>query len=345
MGTAADSLVVRPYAAADRPRLADLLRQVWSYKRDVDRHVDSRWWWQWPEPPLFVVDDPDRGELAGLCAYIPCVVRSRGREATCAWFVDFYVLASQQGRGLGKRLTQAVQARFDVTASLSQTAMAYRVFQKLGWSERSSAHVLMHPMPAPWLFPARPPQIGIDVTPIGASLPHRADLDALWAQLKDAYPLIARRSADDLARRYAPQGDRRYTLVTAARDSGCAGYMIVRVVCPAPGGTRRPVGLIVDALTAPGDTAAFRALLGEAVRVLAADHVSRVFCLATDPAQQTALAARGFLSPETPLVGRWMTGNTKWLTCITNAGAAWVTPAEWYLTLGDCDVDYAWFLD
>ena len=130
-------LIVRPYASQDHTRLMALLREVWSHKRDIERHVRDRWWWRWDEPPLYVVEDPAQDTLAGLCAFMPFALRTNGMELPSAWFVDFYVRPKYQGKGLGKRLTQAVQNRHAVTASLSQTAMAYRVFQKLSFQPLS----------------------------------------------------------------------------------------------------------------------------------------------------------------------------------------------------------------
>jgi len=341
----ADTLDVRPFVSGDRPRLVDLLCEVWSTKRDVDGHVAERWWWQSDPPPVMVVDDRATGRLVGLCAYIPSVLAGGRRQATCAWFVDFYVRRDYQGRGLGKRLTRAVEERYAVTASLSQTAMAYRVFQKLGWSNRTAVPVLMHPWPKRSLFPGCPAGVRIQAAEIGTVLPDAEAVDSLWARVNEAYPLLARRTSADLRRRYAAQPHRRYTLIRAGRGDECVGYMIVRVVRSRSGRPIAPPGLIVDCLVHPDDRETFGALLGEAAAVLTAAGCSRLWCTTTVPSQLALLRSRGFLSPDTPLLGRALTGNTKWLTWVATPAAAWVTSAEWYLTLGDCDIDYAWYVD
>ena len=324
-----DEFVVRPYAAADRGRLLDLLRHVWPNRRPLEPHVDRRWWWQFAEPPILLAEQAPTAALAGLCAYLPFRLRTRGREVDAAWFVDFFVQPNHQGRGIGRRLTQAVHARFALTASLSQTAMAWRVFQKLGWRERAAVQVSMHPWPKPWMFPRRG---GFDVSghAVDAQLPVAAEIDALWADVASSYPAIACRSSQDLIRRYASHGGRAYDLICARRGSKCVGYMVVR----AP-------GLIVDALARPDDSAAFAAMLAEAARRLLELGAVRLHCLVTPLRWRQVLARRGFLAADTPLVGARLRSQTKWLTCFS-AEAGVPEPGDWFVTLGDCDLELAW---
>lgn len=341
MASAADDFRVRPYDGADKGAVLELLRQVWAHKRHLAADFQDRWWWQWAQPPLYVVEGPQRA-LAGLCAYIPFTLRARGREFSSAWFVDFYVLQECQGRGLGRRLTQAVQERFAITASLSQTAMAWRVFQKMGWHERTRVTLYMNPFPAPWTFRRPPPAVRISTHPIAAGLPVAADLDRLWARVRDRYQVIACRDSASILRRYTSQGDRRYVLLCGHQGEQCAGYMIVRAVRSVVANSRRAEGLVVDYLVHPEDRRTFAALLGQAVSVLRDEGAGRMYCISSSPRCQRALAAHGFLSPAAPLVGRLLRGNTKWLTYYSRADAGPIDPAAWFLTIGDCDIDYAW---
>ena len=336
-------LLVRPYASTDYARLLALLQEVWAHKSDIEKHVQDRWWWQWSEPPLFVVEDAVQGTLDGLCAYVPFALQVQGVEWPAAWFVDFYVRSTSQGRGLGKRLTQAVQNEHAVTASLSQTAMAYRVFQKLGWTDRSPVTLYVHPFPRAWMF--RPASGGerVVTAECHASLPVWRDIDGLWARVRGAFPVVAVRTGASLLARYRTQGDRAYVLVCAYRDDVLVGYMIVRVVEDRSNHAHAPHGLIVDYLMHPDDAAAFGALLSGAGSRLVARGVNRIYAISTLPACQRVLRAHGFLTPSTPLLGRWIKGNTKWLTYVAKPGVASPLAAAWHLTLGDCDLDYAWF--
>lgn len=328
-GDITDEFVVRPYAGGDRARLIELLQQVWPNRRPIEPHVDRRWWWQFPEPPIVVIADRRSEQLAGVCAYMPFPLFSRGRGRSAAWFVDFYVLQEHQGRGFGRRLTRAVQDRFSVTASLSQTAMAWRVFQKLGWRDRAAVQIAMHPWPKPWMFRSGS---GYELSrhPIDAKLPVKSDLDALWAAVMEAYPAIASRTSEELVRRYSSHGGRAYDLICARRGGQCAGYMVVR-----------SPGLIVDVLARPDDAGAFKAMLSEAGRHLIELGARRLYCLATPQAWRRVLARHGFLSAGTPVLGARLESQTKWLTLFTTESSV-PEPGDWFVTLGDCDLDLAW---
>lgn len=324
-----NEFVVRPYAAQDRARLLDLLRTVWPTRRPLEPHVDRRWWWQFSEPPVLLVESARTGTLVGLCAYLPFRLRTRDGERDAAWFVDFYVLPDHQGRGLGRTLTEAVQARVTVTASLSQTAMAWRVFQKLRWRPRAPVQMRMHPWPKPWMFP-RPS--GYDVTsyPLDSKLPVKAELDGLWSEVSSAYSAIASRTGEDIARRYASSGGRAYEIVCVRREGTIAGYMVVRTP-----------GLIVDVLARPDDAGAFGAMLSESSRRLIELGATRLYCLVTPAAWRRVLGRHGFLAADTPLIGARLRSQTKWLTCFA-ADPTVPDPPDWFVTLGDCDLDLAW---
>jgi GNAT superfamily N-acetyltransferase len=341
---AADDCVVRPYVSEDRPRLVELMRQVWPHKARVEARVDARWWWQWEAPPLYVVEDPASRALIGLCAYLPVSLRAGGRELPGAWFVDFYVRPESQGLGLGQRLTRVVQDRFAITASLSQSAMAYRVFQKLGWRARTRVALYVNPFPVRWMFPKPTKGLRVSTQAMDPALP-AGDLDALWARVRDTYGLIALRTGAAVLTRYASHGARQYVLLCCYREAACVGYMIVRVVPPGSTKPGAPQGLIVDYLVHPDDAQAFGALLSEAASILIDRGVRRIYCLSTAPRCQHLLGSRGFLSPATPLMGRALRGNWKWLTYNAKPAQPVADPASWFLTMGDCDLDYAWFQD
>lgn len=341
--TPADTdVLVRPYAHDDRVPLLELLREVWPHKRNVAAHVEDRWWWRHDAPPLVVAEQRRPQRLVGLCAFMPFTLVSRDAAHPAAWFVDFFVLPGCQGRGIGSLLTRAVQDRFAVTASLSQTEMAYRVFQKLGWRERMPVTLYMHPLPRRWMM--RPPagDYRVEASSMDSVGGARAALDNLWSRLRRSYPAMALRDGERILARYAARGARRYLLLLCHTPHSCAGYMVVRDVQPLSTGTPPGDGLIVDYLVPPDDPAVFQALLHEAVSSLLATGVRRIYCLSTVPACQRVLASHGFLSPSTPVLGQRLQGNTKWLT-LTTTGTPPVDAAAWHLTLGDCDLDHAWY--
>jgi GNAT superfamily N-acetyltransferase len=336
-------LHVRPYAPADRLALIELMRLVWPRKPEVDQEVSRRWWWRQPEPPLCVVDDPAGHRLVGLCAFMPFTLRARGQDLPSAWFVDFYVLPGFQGHGLGKRLTAWVQERFAVTASLSQTEMAYRVFQKLGWQGRRPVTMYVNPWPVRSFLTKPAGDLRMSSHPIDHGFAAAADLDALWSRLRDTYPSIAWRTSADLVRRYAPREGRSYQLVCAYRGAECAGFLISRMVESASDSAPGAQGLIVDFLVSHEDAGVFAALLGVGANGLLDRGAKRIACLSTVPAFERVLRSAGFFSPATPILGRAFRHNTKWLTYHSKVDPSLVDPSGWYLTLGDCDLDEVWY--
>jgi GNAT superfamily N-acetyltransferase len=341
--TPADTdVIVRPYAHADRVPLLELLRQVWPLKRDVEAHVGDRWWWQHGEPPLLLAEERRAQRLVGLCACMPFTLVAHGTAHPAAWFVDFFVLADCQGRGIGSRLAKAAQERYAVTASLSQTEMAYGVFRKLGWHERVPATVYTHPFPRRWMI--RPPagEYRVETCHVESAGEAAPDLDDLWTRLQRAYPAMARRAGADILGRYASSGSRRYQLLRCYTPGACAGYMVVRAVARMAAGAPPRDGLIVDYLVPPGEPAVFQALLHEAVASLVEAGVTRIHCLSTVPACQRVLATHGFFSPSAPLLGRRLRNNRKWLTFTAPAATLPADAASWHLALGDCDLDHVW---
>jgi GNAT superfamily N-acetyltransferase len=341
--TPADTdVTVRPYEHADRVPLLELLREVWPYKRDIEAHVDDRWWWRHQAPPILVAEEGRAQRLLGLAAFMPFTLVAGGIAYSAAWFVDFFVRPDCQGRGIGSRLTKAVQDQFAVTASLSQTEMAWRVFQKLGWRERVPATLYMHPLPRRWMFGTPARKYRVDTSDIESTGAVAAALDDAWHGLRGSFPVMAQRTGMDVLKRYAAQGSRRYVLLRCHTPSTCAGYMVVRAVPPMTPETPPQDGLIVDYLVPPDDPAVFHALLREAVGQLTESGVRRIHCLSTVPACQRVLATHGFLSPSTPVLGRRLHGGTKWLTFTSAAPALPAGAASWHLTLGDCDLDHVW---
>jgi GNAT superfamily N-acetyltransferase len=324
-----DEIVVRPYTPEDKSRLLAFIREVWSFKPDVDTQFDNRWWWNLDPPPLLVADDRATNAIVGMCAFMPFTLLARGTDIPSTWFVDFYVLPQYQGKGLGRRLTEQVQDRFPLTASLSQTAMAYRVFARMGWSARKLVRVHMHPLPMNWMFPENRGTLRVS-----KNEPALESLNRLWERARHGYEFIATRTADELLQRYAPHGGRNYNWLMCHRGDDCAGYVVVR--------RGRSHGLLVDFLVEKGDDEALGALLSTGVRTLIGEGAGRVYCLATDPDCERLLKSRGFMSSTTPLLGRRLNSQNKYLTYRTQSNSPAIDPAKWYLTLGDCDLDLAW---
>jgi GNAT superfamily N-acetyltransferase len=324
-------MIVRPYEVGDREALGDLLRAVWPHKSDIAGAFDARWWWRHAAPPIVLADEG--GRLLGLAAYMAFRLWTDGAELPAAWFVDFYVRPDAKGRGVGRALARDVMSRFPVVASLSQTEAAYRVFHKLGWSARASAPILMRPLALRLPVGFQTPSVTLETVAV-ADAPRDA-LDALWVRARARHGALACRDAAALAERYAPSSSRTYALHLCRTDGALAGYAVTRATHAA---ARRDVW-VVDYLTRPGVPRVLAALVGHAEAAARRDGASRLSIMTTDAADQRTLGARGFLSPRTPILGRRLAGQEKWLTFHAAGAAPAIDPAGWYVTLGDCDLD------
>jgi GNAT superfamily N-acetyltransferase len=339
---------IRPYAPADRDRLRELaVHDVWA-DRPAEM-FDRRWWWREQEPPLFVAEDIEAGELVGFCAYYPFRLYSKSETTPAAWFVDFFVSNRHQRKGIGKGLTREVMGRFPVTAALWATEGSWAVFERLGWTDQRYVDIYVNPwhiLPIGRATTSKRrshPGIRLEVGPIGQVIPDPQELDQLWRRVRDGYAALAVRDAAALGARYGERPGRQYSLIRAYRNSDLVGYMIVR---PLPPGSLRPlrrfpVGLVADFLLDREDSSLFGALLDEASRRLVASGAKCVVCLATERAFHEALAHRGFLAASTPVIGRRLARMRIAFTFFEQREGRRL-PSEWMLTFADADSDLTW---
>jgi GNAT superfamily N-acetyltransferase len=343
---------IRPYQDGDRDKLRVLMLEVWP-----DRPVEAferRWWWHSANPPLTVVEGLENGAIVGLCAHIEFSLYAHGKLQHAAWLVDFFVSDRFQGLGLGKRLTQALMARYPITASLSQTNAAWRAFQKLGWHDRQTAQLYLNvlplvsaAMPIVRFFLPDAPILEIRETEILSSSSLEAyedDIDTLWQKLRYRYDILVSRSTRDIIHRYAPRPDRTYRFTCAYRDNELIGYMVTRL-CPSnslKSLKRFPVGLIVDYLLAPEEDLTFGVLLDRAGQSMVALGAKCLLCLSTLPEFHKRLTSRGYLHAKSPFLGRKLSAMNIGFTYFTEVGLERPSDSKWFLTLGDCDMDLLW---
>ncbi len=334
-------IVVRPYLPEDRELLRAFIREVWSEKPEAV--FDNRWWWRSPSPPLFVAVDAQSECIVGMCAHIPFALRIGEIERQSAWFVDFFVSPEQQGKGIGKLLTQEVMKRFPVTASLAQSDAAWFAFKKLHWNDRSIAKLYLHLAPALWHGSDTLQSAGITVSARiwGSSLPLEVanELDAFWLAARSQFDAISVRDSQTLQLRYGGFDRRDYRMLLAHREGELVGYMVCRTL---PRNSlrslRRSIGLVADYLILNDDPAVFRTLLKFAAKVSVGAGARAVLCMSNGSRTAAVLSRAGYIYSGTPLIGRKLRSLDVGFTCYSEDSL----PKDWYLTPGDCDLDLSW---
>lgn len=148
----------------------------------------------------------------------------------------------------------------------------------------------------------RCPRPRLPVEPLDG--PFDARFDALWEQVRGAYPAICRRDAAVLNWRYLehPEGehpDSGHRVLTLTERDRLRGYCVLRTF---DRGERRR-GKLLDLLTAPDDQEARAALLSAALRELRRLRVERVECFHSDATIAQLLDGLGF-QPRTSKAGR-----------------------------------------
>ena len=323
-------ITTRPYRSADKPAFYEMLAEVWPDETDAQH--DRRWWWQRDESPLWLAVD-DEGTVAGMCGHMPFTARADGLTRRGAWIVDFFVRASFQGQGIGKRLVRAIEQHYDFLASLNQTDAAYATFSRSGWTQRKSIPLLIAASPgvyraAAWLRLSR------GITLESGPAVFDASFDALWARA-GASVVASLRTQAVLRERFG-RTDRDYTMVRAVRDGELAGYFVLRVLPPGSirSFARFPIMFVSDYLTDPADAGVFRALMTATAREAAARGMRFIVCMTNHEAHRSALTSGGFLWHETPWLGTRLNKLSVGFTMTPSA-----PEGRWHLTPFDCDLD------
>ncbi|HEY2824999.1 MAG TPA: hypothetical protein VGI83_05590, partial [Gemmatimonadales bacterium] len=163
------------------------------------------------------------------------------------------------------------------------------------------------------------------------------ELDALWSSVRPALGGAVVRDACYLMSRYGAQRpDSRYHWITARRDGLLTGVAILR--SPAPSSDPRLAGLriavVADVLAAPADRATMVALLGAVEHRAVALDADALLGSASSPGVAAALRRQAYwrVPANVHVLLRDVTGEaTRWRPVL----------ADWWLTRGDSEADFA----
>lgn len=314
----------------------------------------AHWRWKYrahPDglPPGFAWRD-GAGTVLGCIGLMWTALHTRTGAHRAAWFVDWHVAPDPRAVGVGLGLLRTAEAAAGTLLTLQGSADTRQILPRLGWRETGHGRTYVRRLtlaaalaPAARRLPPRPGaalRAAARVLPAGrparrVPLPAGVALepvtrfppehDAVWRERVPEFAPALRRDAAYLNYLIADYPGGGYQAALLRRDGAAVGHLVTRRDTDRRGLRR---GRIVDLLWPRGARPLLEGLVAAACRTLRAAGADYVECLASVPDLQAALAAAGFR--ERRAVPLW------WHRVPADAG----DPADWFLTLLDCDRAY-----
>lgn len=296
------------------------------------------------------------GAIVGQQAGIPFDVKAGPHQRRAAWAVDLMVNDAWRLRGVGPALVSTQLDHRAIVAALNLSDKGHATFSRGGWTDLGIVPVYLRalqlgraaklgsvPNRIARLSPVAGPALqaadraaeavlraaGAHLVPIAA---FDERVDAIWQDAARHYPVLARRDLTTLRWLIDDRPDhaRMQRLYLVARGRA-VGYVVFR-----PAGTAAaPTAVIVDYLAAPRWVAPLLVAAGNVARRQGAVAMS---VKTRNEAADRQLRAAGFIRRErgTDEPVRFM------VRCGDTSVADLVeTPANWFVTSADSDLEYA----
>ena len=296
------------------------------------------------------------GRVVAHQGAIAVAVKLGAGRRTTGWFVETVAANSVRGSPIGPMVIKKALEDLPCNLSLGQTEQMRQLQFAMGWHDvrRLPAYLLVL-RPAFDLRKSLPPVLA-EVASVSLAALHRGlafwqrlrsrgdwtlaivkrfgdSHDALWRDMAAEVGCAVIRDAAYLNWKYVDRPASPFVCLEIRRAGQLAGVAVVVLREPGDSYTYRR-GVIVDLVVRPGDRAAVRRLLCEAVAELRRRGAASVVCLLAHDGLEQGLRRFGFL-PRAPhhhfLVA---TGG-----CSEDEQRLLRDPAAWYLTAGDSDLD------
>ena len=114
------------------PHRAGATKEYWDWQYQGISQMNLEKW------PMVAIDQS--GQIIGHVATVPVGVIHDGTLLEAAWFMDFYVVASARGRGVGKCLMERVMTRAPVMMAIGASRDSIPMFRSYGWYEDTSVY-------------------------------------------------------------------------------------------------------------------------------------------------------------------------------------------------------------
>jgi len=292
------------------------------------------------------------GKVVGQQCAIPTELNIRNQRHPASWAVDLMVRPEWRLKGVGPALSETAAPENGITAALGVSDPAYKAYLRAGWIDLGLVPEFVRPVDvaslmkvrsfdrrltrlagpaAGWLMRMNHRVFMACVYPSKAVTQRIADFDArvdrLWLEVKEHYPVIARRDWRALRWRFDAAPDpSRYCRFYLLEQDQLRGYAVVRL------STRDtlPVAVIVDYLASPRWQAP---LVASCIQHLGT-KVAAIYCATLNPSLHASLRMLGFL--------RLSTGPRFMLRLPEGYQGLQTVLADrqnWFLTMADSDYE------
>ena len=295
------------------------------------------------------------GRVVGQQCAILTELNIRNQMHKAAWAVDLMVRPEWRMKGVGPALSETSVSENGITAVIGVTDPAYKAFLRAGWIDLGLVPEFVRPVDvasfmrvrsfdrrftalagpaAAWLMRmqhrvlmacAYPSKAVTQVIPIFDSR-----VDQLWLEVKERYPVIARRDWQALHWRFDSVSDpSRYCRIYLLEQDKLRGYAVVQM------STRDglPIAVIVDYLASPRWQAPLIASCIHHLQTTAA----AIYCATLNPALHASLRMLGFIrsSSSRRFMVRLPDGYEGLQTVLADR-------QNWFVTMADSDYEFSW---
>jgi len=319
---------------------ADRLAFLWDWERRNPAGLGGR-------PSILVVREGPTVIAACPVMRVRAVVH--GQVVTGAWSDGPLVVGERQRQGLGGALLRAWDRSSGLTLGARLTEATRQRLDEMRWPAAVSVPCLVKPISRRALrlphWPVALNRLVSAVTLPFVRLVSRlqpivdeiesvrrfpAEVDTLWAEVRDSFDVAVCREATYLNWKFLEAPHVRYHVALLRRDGQLRGYVVYRH-------GREPQGrvtTIIDLLAHPGDVRTIAALASWVDREARSEDVDKVRCYVTHKGFRRALRRLGFFAVRSDLA------LTVKVNAVSVAPAFYTDTERWHFTLGDGTIDH-----
>jgi GNAT superfamily N-acetyltransferase len=313
----------------DGEGILELFREVCQTERSLDH-----WKWKFVENPTnkmsaFVAEDG--GHIVGQYAVLPTFMSLRTAKVMGAQSLDTMTHPSYRRQGMFVSLAKQCLARagsegVELFYGFPNEQSYPGFVRELGWIDMGELTCLMKiknhkpvaaiiqrvvKIPALAAILARPAYLTLQLwgrerrAGLADSIKIRSidafddRFDALWAKVKETFPISVWKDSRYLNWRYVSCPDTRYTVLAAEEDHDLVGFIVVKLLeepSPAFGNAHLSMGYIIDLICLPGREVVASLLITAALDHFGTCSADIVFCHMFEHVPYYGLLrARGFL--------------------------------------------------